>query len=104
MNGSSGPDIVASLQSGAASALETTKEYLATAQETAKPHIENAKGVAQGFLGTAGMQVSDTLGKPSVPSKDIPATSAPLESGSHSINTPYPSNPPSGKGIGQNKA
>jgi hypothetical protein len=87
-NGNSGPSVVASLQSEAASALETTKEYLAAAQETAQPHIENVKGVAQGFLGTTGTQGMNMHGNPPVPRKDIPATSAPLESGARSFNTP----------------
>jgi len=103
-NGTSGPGVVSSLQSGATAAVETTKEYLNAAQETMKPHIEttkeyltaaqrtvqphvdSAKGAAQGYLGTAGVP-----GNSPVPSKDIPATSAPLESGPHSVNTPYPS-------------
>lgn len=79
-------DIVSSLQSGANAAIGTTKEYLATAQEIAKPHVENAKGVAQGYLGTAGTQpVTNTPAS----STGIPATSAPLESGPHTVGSPY---------------
>ena len=71
-NGNSVPG-VASLQSDAASALETTREYLAAAQETAQPHIKNTKSVEQSFLGTAGTQGPDADGKSE--------SSAPLENG-----------------------
>ena len=77
------------LQSGAASALETTKEYLAAAQDTAKPHIENAKGVVQNFLGTAGTQGMDAHGKPLA-----------LES---EARTPYSSTMGTNSNVGQNK-
>jgi hypothetical protein len=82
--------------------IEATKEYLTAAQETVQPHIESAKGVAQGYLGTAGTQGVEVQGKSPVPSKDIPATSAPLESGPHSVDTPYPSTT-AATNIGQNR-
>lgn len=104
-NGTYGNDVVSSLQSGATSALETTKEYLSVAQEAVKPHIENAKSAAQGYLGTAATEGIDTHGNPPVPQKDIPATSAPLESAAHSFRTPYPSTTTtSGTNVEQEKA
>ncbi|KAF9535649.1 hypothetical protein CPB83DRAFT_25133 [Crepidotus variabilis] len=75
----------------AAPHVETAKNAaynaMGTASNAAQPHIENAKATAQNTLGTASV--------PSAPSKveekaPIPATSAPLESGPHTVTTPYP--------------
>ena len=56
--------------------VETTKEYLSAAQKIVEPHVEHAKGVAQGYLGTAGTQEiptgSDT---PAASSNGLPAKS-----------------------------
>ncbi|KAF9460094.1 hypothetical protein BDZ94DRAFT_1266655 [Collybia nuda] len=93
--------IVSSLQSGANSAIGTTKEYLASAQEMAKPHVENAKGIAQGYLGTAGTQ---PIKNPPASSTGIPATSAPLESGPHTVNTPYSSTNTTNAKVGENSS
>ncbi|KAF8898996.1 hypothetical protein BD779DRAFT_1486553 [Infundibulicybe gibba] len=82
--------VASTVQAGATAAYGTTKEYLSTAQQIAQPHIENAKGVAQGYLGTAGTQGMNGTGTTPASSTGIPATSAPLESGPHSVNTPYP--------------
>ncbi|RDB28669.1 hypothetical protein Hypma_015787 [Hypsizygus marmoreus] len=80
--------IVPSLQSGAATAVETAKQYLASAQEVAHPHIEHAKDTAQGYLGIAETQPTSQT---PASSTGIPATSAVLESGPHTVDTPYPS-------------
>jgi len=45
-------DIVSSITSGATVAADTTKQYLASAQKIAEPHIEQAKSAAQKYLGT----------------------------------------------------
>ena len=65
------------MQSTAQTALQTGKEYLASAQTAAQPHIENAKAYVAGS--TQGSQ----------PDK-VPASTAPLESGPHVVSNPYP--------------
>ncbi|KAF5384829.1 hypothetical protein D9615_001306 [Tricholomella constricta] len=70
--------VASSIQGGAATVVDTTKEYVASAQEAVKPHIEHVKGAVQGGPATPAS------------STGIPATSAPLESGPHTIGTPYP--------------
>jgi len=62
--------------------------------ETAQPHIEKAVGVVQGYMGTAGTQGAQLAehGKTATPasSASVPAaTTAPLESGKHTVDSPY---------------
>ena len=72
------PGLVSSIQSGAVTMVETTKEYLAAAQKIVEPHVEHAKGVAQGYLGTAGTQGDQTgSATPAASSNGRPAKSAP---------------------------
>ncbi|KAF8167657.1 hypothetical protein B0H34DRAFT_646298 [Crassisporium funariophilum] len=80
-----------------ASAQNTASNAYTTVAETAKPAIEKAKEVVQSYVasGTAGTQGAQLTGghgaAPPASSTGIPAaTTAPLESGPHTINTPYP--------------
>ena len=77
------------------SAIQTGKEYLASAQAAAQPYIETAAGTAQATLEKAKGAVAGTTqtgssvsGKPS----EVPASTANLESGPHVVDTPYPPN------------
>ncbi|THV07551.1 hypothetical protein K435DRAFT_788459 [Dendrothele bispora CBS 962.96] len=98
----SGPGVVSQLQSGANVALETTKGYLATAQQTVQPHIEKGVNVASNYIGSLQQQANPNTGTGAKDS-DIPATSAPLESGPHTVGTPYPSTTTTaGTNVGQN--
>ncbi|KAI0719957.1 hypothetical protein C8T65DRAFT_634441 [Cerioporus squamosus] len=77
-------------------AIATGKEYLASAQATAKPYVESAAAAAQPHIEKAKGAVlgstpsttsgSSVSGKPS----EVPASSAPLESGSNVVGNPYP--------------
>jgi hypothetical protein len=90
------------------SSLETAKEYLASAQaaiqphleaaaSAAQPHIQRAADTAQNYLPASAKPhiekylptTSQTNGTPAS-STGIPATSAPLETGQHTVNTTYP--------------
>lgn len=63
------------------SAVDTAKQYAKAAQE-------RVNGLAQGLAGTGGVQPT---GKEQV--LDVPAISAPLEGGSHTmLETAYPAN------------
>ena len=66
---------------------EAAHPHIEHAKEAAQPHIEHAKGTAQGFMGTAGTQGGNL--KPAS-EQHVPASSAPLESGPHTVDTPYP--------------
>ncbi|RDX51046.1 hypothetical protein OH76DRAFT_1401813 [Lentinus brumalis] len=89
---STGGGIGATVQS----AIATGKEYLASAQATAKPYVESAAAAAQPHLEKAKGAVlgstpsttsgSSVSGKPS----EVPASSAPLESGPNVVGNPYP--------------
>lgn len=91
-------DTLAQIQAGAATALATGKEYLDSAQTAAQPHIERAVEAAQPHINRVSEAASNYMNNvggetdtsSSVPPK-IPATSAPLESGPHTVETPYPS-------------
>ncbi|KAK7058371.1 hypothetical protein VNI00_002005 [Paramarasmius palmivorus] len=76
--GQQGPGVVSQLQSGAATAVQTGKEYL-----------DKATTAAQNYLNSLQEQGSTTTGAPAA--SGIPPTSAPLESGPHTVGTPYPS-------------
>ncbi|KAF9478029.1 hypothetical protein BDN70DRAFT_880458 [Pholiota conissans] len=60
--------------------------------EVAHPRIEHVKGVVEGYMGTSGTQGkgTDSPDKPSEDKKFSAASSAPLESGSHTVDAPYP--------------
>ncbi|KAL0951525.1 hypothetical protein HGRIS_008209 [Hohenbuehelia grisea] len=83
-------NIASTVQAGAVSALETAKGYVAAAHETglsaAQPHLEKAKETVQANL-PIGTQPQVA---PPASSTGIPATTAPLESGPHTVGTPYP--------------
>ncbi|KZT30837.1 hypothetical protein NEOLEDRAFT_1126473 [Neolentinus lepideus HHB14362 ss-1] len=90
--------LVGSLQSAATTALATGKQYFQTVSATAQPHVDAAKAAAQphidkaletasGYVGAAQSKV----GSATSTDTGIPSTSAPLESGPHTVGTPYPS-------------
>ncbi|KAJ3750726.1 hypothetical protein DFH05DRAFT_1410441 [Lentinula detonsa] len=91
-------DTLSQIQAGATTVLATGKEYLASAQNTAQPHIDRALEVAQPHINKVSEAASNYINNvdgetdtsTSVPPR-IPATSAPLESGPHVVSTPYPS-------------
>ncbi|KAH9836927.1 uncharacterized protein C8Q71DRAFT_577911 [Rhodofomes roseus] len=80
--GSTTQNLSSTVQSTAQTALQTGKEYLASAQTAAQPHIEKAKTYVAGSTGTSG----PATGKPD----GVPASTAPLESGPHVVGNPYP--------------
>lgn len=82
--GSATRNLASIVQSTAQSALQTGKEYLASAQTAAQPHIEQAKTYVTGSV-QAGAD-GTAVGKPD----NVPASTAPLESGPHIIGSPYP--------------
>ncbi|GLB35912.1 hypothetical protein LshimejAT787_0302000 [Lyophyllum shimeji] len=93
----------------AATAVDTTKQYVASAREAARPRVEAAKERAE----AAKEAVKDTLGRvgtqdaqtSSARSRDIPTTSAPLENGPRSLGTPYPTTTTTtGTNVGKAKA
>lgn len=57
---------------------ETGKDCLESAQRNARPYIDKVEGMVQGSAGTAGIQGG------------TPAITAPLESGTHGVDTMYP--------------
>ncbi|KZT02455.1 uncharacterized protein LAESUDRAFT_409078 [Laetiporus sulphureus 93-53] len=69
------------VQSTASSALQTGKEYLASAQTMVQPTVEKARSMVTGTAST---------GSTSTQPDAVPATTAPLEFDSHVANTPYP--------------
>jgi len=82
------------IQDTATTAANTASSYLASAKEVAQPHIDRAVAAAQNMLGSAGTQgaqLKDMPASPAAPAAEgIPTTSAPLESGPHKVDTPYP--------------
>ncbi|KAJ4485847.1 hypothetical protein J3R30DRAFT_3281511, partial [Lentinula aciculospora] len=86
------------IQSGAAAAVATGSEYLSSAQSAAQPHIERAVEAAQPHINKVSEAASNYMNNVSGETDRsnsvlamIPATSAPLESGPHTVGTPYPS-------------
>jgi hypothetical protein len=77
-----GTSVVESVRTTAANAYTAAKEVV-------QPHIEKIQGVTQEYLGSEGTASSAAKPMPAS-STGIPATSAPLESGPHTISTPYP--------------
>lgn len=90
--GHTGQSIIATVGSTAGGVYNAVsgaaQPHIEHAKEAAQPHIEHAKGAAQGLMGTAGTQGG--ILKPAS-EQHVPASSAPLESGPHTIDTPYPS-------------
>ncbi|KAH9937296.1 uncharacterized protein B0H18DRAFT_969977 [Fomitopsis serialis] len=80
--GSTTRNLSSTVQSTAQTAFETGKDYLASAQTAAQPHIEQAKTYVAGTTGTSG----SATGKPD----GVPSSTAPLESGPHVVGNPYP--------------
>lgn len=76
-------NVSSTVQSTASSALQTGKEYLASAQTVAQPHIDKAKTM---LSGTATWNDSAASSRPS----EVPASTAPFESGSQVVGNPYP--------------
>ncbi|PCH33986.1 hypothetical protein WOLCODRAFT_148048 [Wolfiporia cocos MD-104 SS10] len=70
-------DFTSKVQSTASSAYQTGKEYLASAQTAVQPQVDKAK---------------DFIGGSNIPSQPnaTPASTAPLESGQHTVSSPYP--------------
>ncbi|KAG7099584.1 hypothetical protein E1B28_001414 [Marasmius oreades] len=81
-NGANQSGVISQLQSGAAVAVQTGREYVAAA----KPHIDKATTAAQNYLHSIQDQGSATTG---APPGQVPATTAPLESGPHTVGSPY---------------
>ncbi|KAF9270581.1 hypothetical protein L218DRAFT_952683 [Marasmius fiardii PR-910] len=81
-----GSNVVSQLQSGATAAVQTGKEYIAAAQQAARPHFDNATNAAQNYLHNLQDQGKTGTG---APPGNIPATTAPLESGPHTVEAPY---------------
>jgi len=76
------PGVVSSITSGATAAVDTTKQYLVSAQKAVEPHVEYAKSVAQGYLGTSKTQPEETQAKPnSEVNGGRPSIGMPIESG-----------------------
>ncbi|KZT75014.1 hypothetical protein DAEQUDRAFT_807286 [Daedalea quercina L-15889] len=80
--GSTTQNLSSTVQSTAQSALQTGKEYLASAQTAAQPHIEKAKTYVTG--------AADSSGAATAQPDSVPASTAPLESGPHVVGNPYP--------------
>ena len=85
-------EIAATVQNTAAGAYTTVKE-------TAQPHLEKVVNAAQGYVGAIGVQGKDAMspGDLGEQGKDLSgrapssATTAPLESGPHTVDAPYSS-------------
>lgn len=79
-------------QPTAAAALETSKEYLASARDAAQPHINRVVDASQPHINRVSEAASNYVGNingetdtsNTVP-KEVPATTAPLESGPHTV-------------------
>ena len=82
--GSTTQNLASTVQSTAQTALQTGKEYLASAQTAAQPHIEKAKTYV------AGSTQSGADGTATGQPDSVPASTAPLESGPHVVGSPYP--------------
>ncbi|KAI0727801.1 hypothetical protein C8Q72DRAFT_795635 [Fomitopsis betulina] len=82
--GSATRTLASTVQSTAQSALQTGKDYLASAQTAAQPHIEQAKTYVAGSVQTGANGTA--TGKPG----SVPTSTAPLESGPHVVGDPYP--------------
>ncbi|KAJ8516131.1 hypothetical protein ONZ45_g6522 [Pleurotus djamor] len=86
-------NMAASVQSGASTIVDAAKDFLASSnnvsiQDSAQPHINKARELAGRVIEGAGAGPDVA---PPASSTGIPATSAPLESGPHTMSTPYPS-------------
>ena len=69
-----------SLSAAASSALSTGQEYLSSAAAAVQPHVEKARTMVAGSMGGPRQTASQT---------------APLESGPHVVDNPYPETKPS---------
>ncbi|TRM65869.1 hypothetical protein BD626DRAFT_486081 [Schizophyllum amplum] len=79
------------LQAGAQAATADAKKVLAAAQQQAQPALDKARELtAQGFGSQAAAAAGTTTDPTPASSTGIPATSAPLQSGAHVLDTPYP--------------
>jgi hypothetical protein len=78
-----GTGVVESVQATATSAYTAAKEAV-------QPHIEKVQGVAQDYLGMAGTQGAHVAKPTPASSMGISATSAPLESDPHTVDTSCP--------------
>ncbi|KAI0640645.1 hypothetical protein C8Q79DRAFT_1004230 [Trametes meyenii] len=92
------------VQSTMQSVVETGKQYLASAQEVAKPYVESATAAATPYIQSAAEAAQPHIakakgvvtGKTGSCSSDynkppeVPASTAPLESGPHVVGSPYP--------------
>ncbi|KAL1708308.1 hypothetical protein EV121DRAFT_277279 [Schizophyllum commune] len=84
------------LQAGAQAAATDAGKVLSAAQQQVQPGIEKAREFAsQGFASQASAAADATTDPtPPASSTGIPATSAPLQSGAHVVDTPYPPGEP----------
>lgn len=70
-------NVAAQAQSGATAALGVTKEYLASAQKTAQPHIEKASDVARSYLASGEQPTSTTTSSSTKPPPPASSTGIP---------------------------
>ncbi|RPD55900.1 hypothetical protein L227DRAFT_566416 [Lentinus tigrinus ALCF2SS1-6] len=68
------------------SAAAAAKPYVDSAAAAAQPHFEKAKGAVLGSSSSTANSGSSVSGKPS----EVPASTAPLESGPNVVGNPYP--------------
>lgn len=70
---------------------EAVQPHLEHAREVAQPRVEQAKDTAQKYLNAAGVPgVGPTSNLKPASEHIIPTSTAPLESGPHTVETPYP--------------
>lgn len=93
------------VQGTTTSVINTATDVLASAKAAAQNAMGTVTASAQNILGTAGTQGAQVKDMPAS-STGIPATSAPLESGPHKLDSPYPSTTTTvgTKDIGQNES
>ncbi|KAF5368451.1 hypothetical protein D9758_002276 [Tetrapyrgos nigripes] len=100
--GGSAAGIVPQVTAGAAVAFETAKGYAATAQQTVQPHLERTFGAAKQYVDNLTEQGNPNSGTPGTTKPAVPATTAPLESGPHTVGGPYSST--TGSNVGANSS
>ncbi|TFY72789.1 hypothetical protein EVG20_g203 [Dentipellis fragilis] len=78
-----------SAKATALSTLETAQQYLSSAQQAAQPYISGAQQAAQPHVDAAKSTLQSYLPGSQKPN-DVASSTAPLESGPHTVGTPYP--------------
>ena len=97
----SGSGVTSNLQNVAGTAVETAKSVLSSAQQTIQPHLETAKQTVQPYVESAinaaqphvekltGSSAGSGTAAPSDKPGEVPATTAPLQSGGGVMGGPY---------------